>query len=50
MTTRYILKGANALVAENYAADRSWLPDEWFYVGGSHDDELVIIDLEKNNG
>jgi hypothetical protein len=47
MTTRYILRGANALIAERYAADRNWLPDEWFYLGGTHDGELAIIDLEK---
>lgn len=48
MVTRYILRGANPIVAENHAAAHNWLPDEWFYVGGSHDDDLVIIDLEKN--
>ena len=48
MDTRYILRGANALVAEDYAAKSSWLPDEWFYIGGSHDVELSIIDLEKD--
>jgi hypothetical protein len=48
MDTRYILRGANPIVAENYASDRSWLPSEWFYIGGSHEAELVIIDLEKD--
>jgi hypothetical protein len=48
MTTRYVLRGANALAAEQYAASRAWLPAEWFYLGGSHDDELSVIDLEKD--
>lgn len=49
MKTRYILRGGNALAAEKYAAAQEWMPAEWFYVGGSHSEELVIIDLDKEN-
>lgn len=45
--TRYILRGANPLVAEKYALEHDWSPVEWFYVGGGPDDELIIIDLDE---
>ena len=45
--TRYILRGANPLVAEKYAAEHEWSPIEWFYVGGGPNDELIVIDLDE---
>lgn len=45
---RYILKGANHLVAEAYADDQGWHPTEWIYIGPSST-ELLVIDLEDKD-
>lgn len=45
--TRFILRGANPLVAERYAEEQGLTPVEWFYVGGHKSDELIVIDLDQ---
>lgn len=45
--TRYVLRGANPVVAEKYAEKNGWKPAEWFYVGGLPHDYLIIIDLDE---
>jgi hypothetical protein len=47
--TRFLLRGGNALAAEKYAESKGWSAVEWFYIGGLHSDELIIIDLDQHD-
>jgi hypothetical protein len=42
---RYVLKGANHLVAETYAEQQGWSAVEWIYLGPGPE-RLVVIDLD----